>query len=90
MAESRGVVAYVPQYERVNSRIPASAWDVVMQGRVRHAGWFRRPGRADRVVAEEALNRVGMCGSNPVATVFNVNRNERLLAVSYRTTGSRV
>ena len=66
MAESRGVVAYVPQYERVNSRIPTSAWDVVMQGRVRHAGWFRRPGRADRVVAEEALNRVGMCGSNPV------------------------
>ena len=30
--ESRGVVAYVPQYERVNSRIPTSAWDVVMQG----------------------------------------------------------
>ena len=29
-------------------------------------------------------------GSIPVATVFNVNRNERLLAVSYRTTGSRV
>ena len=60
MQESRGVVAYVPQFERVNSRIPASAWDVVMQGRVRHAGWFRRPGRADRAAAEEALNRVGM------------------------------
>ncbi|CAI8041830.1 Manganese transport system ATP-binding protein MntB [Geodia barretti] len=60
MTESRGVVAYVPQYERVNSRIPASAWDVVMQGRVRHAGWFRRPGRADRDAAEAALNRVGM------------------------------
>ena len=29
-------------------------------------------------------------GSIPVATVLNVNRNERLLAVSYRTTGSRV
>ena len=60
MSESRGVVAYVPQYERVNSRIPTSAWDVVMQGKVRHAGWFRRPGRADRTAAEEALNRVGM------------------------------
>jgi ABC-type Mn2+/Zn2+ transport system ATPase subunit len=60
MAESRGVVAYVPQYERVNSRIPASAWDVVMQGRVRHAGWFRRPGHADRAAAEAALVRVGM------------------------------
>ena len=31
-----------------------------------------------------------LLGSIPVATVFNVNRNERLLAVSYRTTGSRV
>ena len=60
MQESRGVVAYVPQFERVNSRIPVSAWDVVMQGRVRHAGWFRRPGRADRAAAEDALNRVGM------------------------------
>ena len=60
MQESRGVVAYVPQFERVNSRIPVSAWDVVMQGRVRHASWFRRPGRSDRTAAEEALNRVGM------------------------------
>ena len=58
--ESRGTVAYVPQFERVNSRIPMSVWDVAMQGRVRHAGWFRRPGRADRAAAEEALNRVGM------------------------------
>ena len=60
MAEMRGAVAYVPQYERVNSRIPVSAWDVVMQGRVRRIGWFRRPGRADRAAAEDALNRVGM------------------------------
>ena len=60
MEETRGLVAYVPQYERVNTRIPMSAWEVVMQGRVRHAGWFRRPGRADRDAAEDALNRVGM------------------------------
>lgn len=60
MQESRGAVAYVPQFERVNSRIPASAWDVVMQGRVRHSGWFRRPGRTDRAAAEDALSRVGM------------------------------
>ncbi len=60
MVESRGVVAYVPQFERVNSRIPINAWDVVMQGRVRRVGWFRRPGREDRAAAEEALKRVGM------------------------------
>ena len=33
---------------------------------------------------------VALSGSIPVATVFNVNRNERLPAVSHRTTGSRV
>ena len=60
MEETRGMVAYVPQFERVNARIPMSAWEVVMQGRIRHAGWFRRQGRADREAAEEALNRVGM------------------------------
>ncbi len=60
MEETRGLVAYVPQYERMNTRIPMSAWEVVMQGRIRHAGWFRRPGRADRDAAEDALNRVGM------------------------------
>ena len=60
MEETRGLVAYVPQYERVNTRIPMSAWEVVMQGRIRHAGWFRRPGHADRDAAEDALNRVGM------------------------------
>ena len=60
MTEMRGTVAYVPQYERVNSRIPMSAWDVVMQGRVRRIGWFHRAGRADRAAAEEALRRVGM------------------------------
>ena len=60
MPKARGAVAYVPQYERVNPRMPINAWDVVMQGRVRHAGWFRRPGRADRAAAGEAMNRVGM------------------------------
>ena len=54
------MVAYVPQFERVNSRIPISAWDVAMQGRVKSVGWLRRPGRSDRAATEEALNRVGM------------------------------
>ena len=60
MEETRGRVAYVPQYERVNTRIPMSALEVVMQGRIRHAGWFRPEGRRDKEAAQEALNRVGM------------------------------
>ena len=60
IAEARGLVAYVPQHERVNWRLPMSAWDVVLLGRTRRVGWFRRPGRQDRALAEEALRQVGM------------------------------
>ena len=60
MAEMRGTVAYVPQYEKLNPRIPMSAWEVVMLGRVRRIGWLRRAGRADRDAAGDALRRVGM------------------------------
>ncbi len=43
-----------------------------------------------KIAARMPLASVANLGSIPVATVFNVNRNKRLLAVSYRTTGSRV
>ena len=76
MTEARGVVAYVPQHERVNSRIPATAWDVVMQGRVRHAGWFRRTGRNDREAAREALDRVGMWDRRD-ALIFELSGGQR-------------
>ena len=58
--DARGLVAYVPQYERVNWRLPMTSWDVVMLGRTHRIGWFRRPGQADRTLAEAALRQVGM------------------------------
>ena len=58
--ETRGLVAYVPQHERVNWRLPMSAWDVTLLGRARRIGWFRRPSRDDRTATEEALRQVGM------------------------------
>ena len=58
--EARGLLAYVPQHENVNWRMPMSVWDVVMQGRTKEMGWLRRPSREDRQVAEEALEQVGM------------------------------
>ena len=60
IAETRGLVAYVPQHERVNWRLPMSAWDVTLLGRARRIGWFRRPSRDDRTATEEALRQVGM------------------------------
>ena len=58
--EARGLVAYVPQHENVNWRLPMTAWDVVMLGRSRQAGWLRRPRRVDREEVEAALQQVGL------------------------------
>ena len=60
LAEARHLVAYVPQHERVNWRLPMSVMEVTLLGRTRRVGWFRSPGRADREAAEEALRQVDM------------------------------
>ena len=60
IAETRGLVAYVPQQGKVNWRMPMSVWDVVILGLAHRVGWFRRPGRAERTLAEDALRQVGM------------------------------
>jgi len=55
-------IAFVPQREDVNWDFPITARDVVLMGRYRRAGWLRRPGRHDRAVADEALDRMGLAG----------------------------
>jgi manganese/zinc/iron transport system ATP- binding protein len=55
-------VAYVPQAESVDWDFPITVREVVEMGRYRSTGWFRRVGRADRAVAAECLDRVGMAG----------------------------
>lgn len=53
-------VAYVPQRSAIDWTYPATVWDVVLMGRVRKAGWFRRFSHVSRQVAAQALERVGM------------------------------
>lgn len=53
-------VAYVPQRSVIDWSYPATVWDVVLMGRVRKAGWFRRFSHVSRQVAAAALERVGM------------------------------
>ncbi|MSP22859.1 MAG: ABC transporter ATP-binding protein [Dehalococcoidia bacterium] len=53
-------IAYVPQREDVNWEFPATALDVVLMGRYRSVGWFRRPGRTHRELALHALERLGL------------------------------
>ena len=58
--EMRKIIGYVPQRESVDWDFPISALDVVLMGRYGHIGWMRRPGKEDRCIARESLDKVGM------------------------------
>jgi manganese/zinc/iron transport system ATP- binding protein len=58
--QQRQLVAYVPQRGSVDWDFPTSVLDVVMMGRYGILGWFKRPGKQDIKLAEEALEKVGM------------------------------
>ncbi|MDJ0715987.1 MAG: metal ABC transporter ATP-binding protein [Prochloraceae cyanobacterium] len=53
-------VAYVPQRSQIDWTYPATVWDVVMMGRVKKTGWFRRFSSISRRIASEALEKVAM------------------------------
>lgn len=53
-------IAYVPQSGSVDWDFPATVLDVVMMGRYGHLGWFRRPKTAERLLALDMLDKVGM------------------------------
>ena len=53
-------IAYVPQCESVDWDFPVTALDTVLMGRYGHIGWLRRPKKADRRLALDALDKVGM------------------------------
>ena len=58
--QERGALAYVPQRESVNWRLPVTVMDVVMMGRCCRMGWFQRPGKRDREIVNACLGRVGL------------------------------
>ena len=58
--EQRRLVGYVPQRGSVDWDFPTSVLDVVMMGRYGALGWFRRPSNHERLLAQEALHKVGM------------------------------
>ncbi len=59
-ANQRHSVGYVPQRASVDWDFPTDVLDVVMMGRYGQLGWFRRPGKTERILAMEALEKVGM------------------------------
>jgi len=57
---SHSSVGYVPQENEIDWSFPVSVFDVVMMGRCRHIGWFRRPGRHDRDRVERILKQLNL------------------------------
>src|SRR3954451_17095319 len=50
----------VPQTERSRLDFPVSALEVALMGTVSALPWWRRPGRAERARARDALTKVGL------------------------------
>ena len=58
--EMRKIIGYVPQRGSVDWDFPTNALDVVTMGRYGHLGWFKRPGKRERELAMQALEKVAM------------------------------
>ena len=58
-SNSHHCIAYVPQRSQIDWTFPVTVWDVVMMGRARHIGLFRRHRAVDRQVVGHSLERVG-------------------------------
>ena len=56
----RKKIAYIPQRNSVDWDFPTDVLDTVLMGRYGHLGWFNRPGKKDKQLALEALEKVGM------------------------------
>ena len=53
-------IGYVPQRGSVDWDFPISVFETVLMGTFGSLGWFRRPGRKQRELTMQCLERVGM------------------------------
>lgn len=60
LSDVRGRVSYVPQRESVDWDFPVSVLDVVLMGRYEKLGLLRNPGKRDRAIALDCLEKMGM------------------------------
>jgi manganese/iron transport system ATP-binding protein/manganese/zinc/iron transport system ATP- binding protein len=69
-------VGVVPQTDRSRLDFPVSALDVALMGTLSTLPWWRRPGRADRTRAANALDAVGL-GDRTDATFGRLSGGQR-------------
>lgn len=60
LRHAKGRVGYMPQSTSVDWDFPTTVFDVVLMGTYGGLGWIRRPGRAERVRAQRALEETGI------------------------------
>lgn len=60
MKDAKKQIAYVPQSGSVDWDFPATVEDIVLMGRYGHIGWIRRLKAADKEIARDMLEKVGM------------------------------
>jgi len=60
LEEVRKRIAYVPQRGSVHWDFPTTVFDVVLMGRYAHIGLMRRPGKLDKELALDALEKMKM------------------------------
>lgn len=58
---------YVPQRDTIDYIMPYSVYEVVMMGRFRQMGLFRRPGKDDREAVQESMRHVDIQDQRDVA-----------------------
>ncbi|MBK8023904.1 MAG: ABC transporter ATP-binding protein [Chloroflexi bacterium] len=53
-------VAYLPQRGEIDWRFPVTLRRLVLTGRYVHLGWFKRPSKQDRAIADEVIDQLGL------------------------------
>lgn len=82
LTRQRSRVAYVPQQSQIDWDYPISVWNFVMTAQTVDTGLFRRPGKAVRQVAEQALRRVDVWDlrDRPISALSGGQRQRVFLA----------
>lgn len=77
-------IGYMPQHTSLDPLFPVTVFDVVLMGRLGTGLRFGRYGKADRMAAEEALERIGIydCRNRPFADLSGGQTQRVLIARS--------
>jgi manganese/zinc/iron transport system ATP- binding protein len=76
------LVTYLAQRGEIDWNFPISVRRLVLTGRYVHLGWLRRPGPADRAVAAQVLERLGIAhlGDRQIGELSGGQQQRALLA----------